>query len=95
MRGDTYGGNIHVKEQLLEHLMCVWNCFICTRETYVSKEARKSRTSSANVSSNASPPPLRQLLCTVLSGVNGHATNDKRGDGHATDKRTDVHQRLN
>ena len=24
-RGLTHGGNIHVKEQLLEHLMCVWN----------------------------------------------------------------------
>lgn len=29
MRGDTHGGNVHGKEKLLEHLMCVWNSGGC------------------------------------------------------------------
>lgn len=37
------------------------------------QEPRKTRTSSANISSKALPPPLRQPSCTVLSGVNEHA----------------------
>ncbi len=37
------------------------------------REARKTRTSSANISSKALHPPLRQPSCTVLSGVNEHA----------------------
>lgn len=50
-------------------------------------QARKSGTSSANTSCNVSPSPLPQSLCIVSSGVDGHATDDRRGDGLGMTKR--------